>query len=83
MEGFYDYRLSNHTMQSLRLAKAKGAPFFIMAGFRRPHRVFYVHKRFWDMYPGAAPYDASAFAVAKVQTRDPSQPEIAFHHGRL
>ena len=36
MEGFYDYRLSNHTMQSLGLAKAKGDPFFIMAGFRRP-----------------------------------------------
>jgi hypothetical protein len=68
-------------MQSLALAKRKGNPFFIMAGFRRPHRVFYVHKRFWDLYPGETAYDASAISVAKVQMRDPSQPEIAFHHG--
>jgi hypothetical protein len=45
-----------------------------MAGFRRPHRDFYVHKQYWDFYP-----DEAAIEVAKIQQRDPSQPEIAFH----
>lgn len=94
MEFFYDYRLANHTIKSLHTAKAIGKPFFIMAGmvvllclacrcytyimagFRRPHRVFQVHKKFWDMYP-----DSSTFAVAKKQVRDPTQPEMVFHHG--
>lgn len=77
LDQFYDYRLSNHTMGSLRLAQKIGKPFFVMAGFRRPHRVFQVARRFWDLYPE----DTSAIKVAKVQTRDASQPEIAFHHG--
>ena len=76
LEQFYDVRLANHTVQTLRLASSIDQPFFVMAGFRRPHRVFRVQKRFWDMYP-----DPSTIAVAKIQTRDPSQPEIAFHHG--
>ena len=77
LDQFYDYRLSNHTMGSLRLAKEVGKPFFVMAGFRRPHRVFQVARRFWDLYPA----ETSQIRVAKVQVRDPSQPEIAFHHG--
>jgi arylsulfatase A-like enzyme len=76
MESFYDYRLANHTIKSLRRAKDIGKPFFVMAGFRRPHRVFRVHKRFWDLYP-----EPAEIAVAKVQVRDSSQPELAFHHG--
>ena len=77
LDKFYDYRLSDHTINSLNTAKAIGKPFFVMAGFRRPHRVFMVQKRFWDLYPE----DTSTIHVAKVQRRDPSQPEIAFHHG--
>ena len=49
LDRFYDYRLSNHTMDSLKTAKEIGKPFFVMAGFRRPHRVFMVQKQFWDL----------------------------------
>eukprot|EP00662_Eupelagonemidae_sp_cell21_P036335 gene36335-47038_t len=33
-------------------------------------------EKFWDMYP-----DPGDISVAQVQVRDPSQPEMAFHHG--
>ena len=45
-----------------------------MAGFRRPHRDFKVHQKYWDLYP-----DESKIAIAKHDRRDASQPEIAFH----
>ena len=51
MEQFYDYRLANATIEALHFVKSVGKPFYVMAGFRRPHRDFYVHERFWDMYP--------------------------------
>mgnify|MGYP000049769157 CR=1 FL=1 len=75
-EQIYDMRLANHTIQSLRTAVQIGKPFYITAGFRRPHRDFKVFKTYWDMYP-----DASTFQVAKHQTRDAAtQPLIAFHN---
>ena len=42
METFYDYRLATHTIQTLRLVANGTNPWFVMAGFRRPHRVFKV-----------------------------------------
>jgi len=69
----YDYRLATHTIATLQLAKREGRPFFVMAGFRRPHRDFLVHQRYWDMYPAA-----SEIATAKFPVRSKSQPLIAF-----
>ena len=86
MDFFYDYRLATHTIETLRLVanitttvdgKKRPKPWFVMAGFRRPHRVFQVHKKYYDLYPT----DVATIATAKIQVRDPSQPEIAFHHG--
>ena len=45
-----DYRLATHTIATLQLAKKQDRPFFVMAGFRRPHRDFLVHQQYWDMY---------------------------------
>eukprot|EP00035_Acanthoeca_spectabilis_P012839 m.233295 g.233295 ORF g.233295 m.233295 type:complete len:120 (+) comp15729_c0_seq8:243-602(+) len=42
--------LANHTVGLLRYAKQVGRPFFIGAGFRRPHTPWYINKRFVDMY---------------------------------
>ena len=75
MEQFYDYRLANHTIATLQRAAAMNAPFFIMAGFRRPHRDFFVHRDFWNLYPRFP----AAMRTAKYQKRDASQPEVAFH----
>ena len=84
MEQFYDWRLANATIDTLHTAMAQTRaipagvkrPFYIMAGFRRPHRDFYVHRKYWDLYP---PQEQIAVAADAIQTRDPSQPEIAFH----
>mmetsp|Transcript_30119 Transcript_30119/g.90213 ORF Transcript_30119/g.90213 Transcript_30119/m.90213 type:complete len:714 (-) Transcript_30119:137-2278(-) len=70
----YDYRLMNHTIATLQTVAARTAPWYVMAGFRRPHRNWKVHRKYWDLYG-----DASTFATAKHKTRDPSQPLIAFH----
>ena len=53
-EEIYDYRLATHTIATLQLAKKQSRPFFVMAGFRRPHRDFLVHKQYWDLYPDAS-----------------------------
>ena len=55
-EEFYDGRLANWTIQTLRAVKrdqleGEKKPFFIAAGFRRPHTPWNVAQRFVDMYP--------------------------------
>ena len=55
---FYDGRLANWTIRTLRAAKqdrlyGEKRPFFIAAGFRRPHTPWNVAQRFVDMYPAA------------------------------
>lgn len=74
MEQFYDYRLATHTIETLKTVSEIDAPWFVMAGFRRPHRDFFVHQQYWDLYP-----DQSKMHVALHNKRDPSQPEVAFH----
>eukprot|EP00040_Diaphanoeca_grandis_P036705 m.235426 g.235426 ORF g.235426 m.235426 type:complete len:731 (+) comp33664_c2_seq1:100-2292(+) len=70
----YDYRLRNHTIDTLRLVSTMQTPFYVMAGFRRPHRVFKVMKKYWDLYP------ETLGPVAVYKVRDAStQPLIAFH----
>ena len=66
-----DYRLATHTIATLQLAKREAKPFFVMAGFRRPHRDFLVHQQYWDLYP-----PATDIATAKYPVRSPSQPLI-------
>ena len=55
-EEFYDGRLANWTIDTLRAVKrdsqeGEKKPFFIAAGFRRPHTPWNVAQRFMDMYP--------------------------------
>eukprot|EP01047_Picozoa_sp_COSAG01_P005331 COSAG01_NODE_181_length_22873_cov_12.951392_9_plen_364_part_00 len=54
LENFYDYGLANATV--LRLEYAGGlwrghqTPFFVQAGFARPHAPWRVPQQFWDLY---------------------------------
>ena len=57
-EQFYDGRLANWTIRTLQAARqdalyGEKRPFFIAAGFRRPHTPWNVAQRFVDMYPAA------------------------------
>lgn len=61
---FYDHGLANATIARLKYAAARqalhgsggeggggsGQPFFIQAGFARPHAPWRVPQRFWDLY---------------------------------
>jgi iduronate 2-sulfatase len=54
---YADGRVAEETVQRLRAAAARrsqdGTPFFIAAGFVRPHLPFSAPKRYWDLYDPA------------------------------
>jgi arylsulfatase A-like enzyme len=58
-------------------AKAIGKPFFIAAGIRRPHRVWHVPRRFYDLYAnnGTFPTDMQ---LAKHKTAPIGMPALAY-----
>ena len=51
---YADGRVAEETIQRLRSAKQRreedGTPFFIAAGFARPHLPFSAPKKYWDLY---------------------------------
>lgn len=51
---FYDNTLMNNTLERLRyvapLYLKQGKPFFVQAGFARPHAPWRVPKKIWDLY---------------------------------
>ncbi len=53
-EAYSDGRVARESMNRLREAKqrvdAEGTPFFIVAGFARPHLPFSAPKQYWDLY---------------------------------
>jgi iduronate 2-sulfatase len=54
---YADGRVANATIQRLQAAaercKTEGTPFFIAAGFVRPHLPFSAPKKYWDLYDPA------------------------------
>jgi len=53
-EAYADGRIAGETIQRLRLAEKRlkdgGAPFFIAAGFVRPHLPFSAPRKYWNLY---------------------------------
>ena len=53
-EAYADGRVAAETIRRLKTAKARrarnGTPFFIAAGFARPHLPFSAPKKYWDMH---------------------------------
>ena len=46
----YDWKLANHTIELLKYVQNKGGPWFVAAGFRRPHVINCtntIHNRQW------------------------------------
>ena len=56
-EKYADGRVAAETIKRLQAAKARraedGTPFFIAAGFARPHLPFSAPKKYWDLYDPA------------------------------
>ena len=71
----YDNKLANHTVGLLEYVKKKGGPFFIAAGFRRPHVPWMMPKHFWDLYD-----NKSAVPPPLHVQRPLNSPDIAFHN---
>ncbi|MEZ5386997.1 MAG: sulfatase [Prosthecobacter sp.] len=59
-DDYADGRIAAETMKRLQAAKARtGQPFFIAAGFVRPHMPFCAPKKYWDLYdPATLPMPA-------------------------
>ena len=72
----YDWHLRNQTIQYLEYAtnesKASGRPFYIMAGFRKPHAPWQYPKRAWDLY------DSGSIALPTHKTLPKNAPLISW-----
>ncbi|EMI57071.1 beta-L-arabinofuranosidase domain-containing protein [Rhodopirellula sallentina] len=49
-EAYADGRVAAEAIRRLQAAKERDRPFFIVAGFARPHLPFSAPKKYWDLY---------------------------------
>jgi iduronate 2-sulfatase len=49
-EGYHDGEITEKTLQDLRRLAKQNKPFFLAAGFWRPHLPFNAPKKYWDLY---------------------------------
>ena len=68
----YDHRLATRTIESLQAAKNQSKNFYVSVGFRKPHIVWRVPQRFYDMYKG------KSLDLAKHQTLGKNTTTLAF-----
>lgn len=73
----YDWQLANHTINTLSYVKKKGGPWFVAAGFRRPHLPWKFPQRFWDMYNDVA------IPCVLYRNRPINSPDLAYHNKPL
>lgn len=48
--GYVDGKIADHAIEELNRLKDADEPFFLAAGFLKPHLPFNAPKRYWDMY---------------------------------
>ncbi len=74
-EDYADGRVAAETIRRLEAAKARrekdGTPFFITAGFVRPHLPFSAPKKYWDMF------DPAKLPMPKIKTFPKDAPPVA------
>ncbi|MFV0443006.1 MAG: sulfatase-like hydrolase/transferase [Planctomycetaceae bacterium] len=72
-EAYADGRVAAETVRRLQAARdrrqSEGTPFFIAAGFARPHLPFCAPKKYWDLY---SPAQIPKAAVAKAPVDAPN-----------
>lgn len=78
-ESYADGRVAAETIRRLRAAKSRidsnATPFFIAAGFARPHLPFSAPKKYWDMY------DPSALPMPQFEELPDGAPKVAGKRG--
>jgi iduronate 2-sulfatase len=71
-DAYADGRVAAETIRRLRAAKDRGGPFFMAAGFARPHLPFSVPKRYWDLH------DPATLPMPKHEEAPKDSPRIAY-----
>ncbi|MEO0414707.1 MAG: sulfatase-like hydrolase/transferase, partial [Verrucomicrobiota bacterium] len=74
-DAYADGRVATETVRRLKAAKDRDKPFFIAAGFARPHLPFSAPKKYWDLY------DPSDFELAANPDLPVSAPSAAQKRG--
>lgn len=74
-EAYADGRIARETIKRLTAAKESDQPFFIAAGFVRPHLPFSVPKKYWELY------DPAKFTLATHKIAPKGAPEWAVKAG--
>ncbi len=72
-EAYFDGKTANKTIADLKKLKASGKPFFLAAGFVKPHLPFNAPKKYWDLY------SADEINLPENSIFPKSAPEIANH----
>ena len=72
-EAYADGRVAAETIRRLRAAKErKGVPFFMVAGFARPHLPFSVPRKYWDLH------DPATLPMPAYEKAPEGSPQIAY-----
>ena len=75
-DDYADGRIAAETMRRLQAAKARtGQPFFIAAGFVRPHLPFCAPKKYWDLY------DPAKLPMPQFEKHPAGSPKVAQKRG--
>ena len=70
----YDWKLANATINNLRYLKSTNSPWFLAAGFRRPHVPWMMPQTYWDMY------SSTDIPPVDYRQRPKNSPDIAYHN---
>ena len=74
-DAYADGRVAAETVKRLQAAKQREEPFFIVAGFARPHLPFSAPKKYWDLY------DPQKFKLAENSDLPEGSPKVAQKRG--
>jgi len=72
-EAYQDGQMTNNVVQMIKQLANKEKPFFIAAGFKKPHLPFVAPKKYWDLY------DRSKIKLSEWQLPPKNVPEFAMH----
>ncbi|MBN2000161.1 sulfatase, partial [candidate division KSB1 bacterium] len=73
-EKFPDHIMTTKTIEDLKRLEKSDEPFFLAAGFVRPHLPFNAPKKYWDMY------DQKKIDLADNPFRPKGAPDVAIHN---
>lgn len=71
---YFDGQIASKTIKDLKRLKQEGKPFFMAAGFLKPHLPFNAPKKYWDLYP------EETIHLPDNYSRPENAPDVAIHN---